>query len=67
MVAIEESWTFIGDDSDAELSKRLRDYDPRAALEHRGGMPSLADRNLGERGRKALEAVEPVTEIRGRG
>lgn len=51
--AIEESWTFIGDESDSELTKRIRDS--RTA--------SLATHDFGERGMRALEAVEPAAAV----
>lgn len=50
-VDIEESWTFIGDESDPELQRRIRDWDPAAYKESRASM---------DRGRpKALGAVKP--------
>jgi hypothetical protein len=37
-VDIEESWTFIGDESDPELQRRIRDWDPAAYRESRASM-----------------------------
>jgi sterol 3beta-glucosyltransferase len=34
----EESWTFIGDDSDPELIKRIYDWDAMAQSGHGGGI-----------------------------
>ena len=33
--AIEESWTFIGDEADPELAKRIRDFDMKSYAEAR--------------------------------
>lgn len=48
---VEESWTFIGDESDPELQKRIRDWDPTAYKESRASMD--------QRSPKAIGAVEP--------
>lgn len=37
----EESWTFIGDDGDPELVKRLAEWDPRAHMSF-GDTPNRA-------------------------
>ncbi len=34
-VGDEESWTFIGDESDPELAKRIKEWDPMAAMARR--------------------------------
>lgn len=34
---IEESWTFIGDESDPELSRRIAEWEPMASKGLRGG------------------------------
>ncbi len=51
-VDIEESWTFIGDESDPELQKRIRDWDPSAYKESRRSMDQTAP--------KAIGAVKPT-------
>ena len=47
---IEESWTFIGDDSDPELKKRIQDFnmsrEPRVSVARRG--------------MSVVQAVEPI-------
>jgi hypothetical protein len=48
---IEESWTFIGDESDPELQKQIREWDPAAYRESRS--------SLDGRGGKAIGAVKP--------
>lgn len=50
-VDIEESWTFIGDESDPELQKRIRDRDVSPYKEPRAGV----DRSRP----KAIEALKP--------
>jgi sterol 3beta-glucosyltransferase len=50
-VDIEESWTFIGDESDPELQKRIREWDPSAYKESRASMDRAAP--------KAIGAVKP--------
>lgn len=35
----EESWTFIGDEGDPELVRRLAEWDPTAHMSH-GGQPN---------------------------
>ena len=34
---LEESWTFIGDESDPELSRRIAEWEPMASKGLRGG------------------------------
>ena len=50
---VEESWTFIGDDSDPDLQKRIQDLDlgraPRVSMD------------LSKAGVRATQAVEPVS------
>jgi hypothetical protein len=48
---IEESWTFIGDESDPELQKRIRDWDPAAYRDSRASMDLIIP--------KAIGAVKP--------
>lgn len=48
---IEESWTFIGDESDPELQKRIRDWDPCAYKESRA--------SIDRAGPKAIAAMKP--------
>ena len=50
-VDIEESWTFIGDESDPEAQKRIRDWDVSAYRESRASI----DRSRP----KAIEAMKP--------
>jgi hypothetical protein len=35
-VGDEESWTFIGDEGDPELVRRLAEWDPTAHISHEG-------------------------------
>ena len=35
--ADEESWTFIGDEADPELARRIAEWEPMANLGHGGG------------------------------
>lgn len=35
--ADEESWTFIGDEADPELARRIAEWEPMANLGHAGG------------------------------
>ena len=51
---IEESWTFIGDDSDPELVKRIKDYDAKKRM----STTSLAERHLESRGLPVGESLE---------
>lgn len=51
-VDIEESWTFIGDESDPELQKRIRDWDPSAYTASRTSIDRAAP--------KAIGAVRPL-------
>lgn len=44
---IEESWTFIGDESDPELQKRIRDWDPTAYRESRASMDLVRPKAIG--------------------
>ena len=50
-VDIEESWTFIGDESDPELQRRIREWDPSAYKESRASLDGVAP--------KAIGAVKP--------
>ena len=50
-VDIEESWTFIGDESDPELQKRIRTWDPFAYKESRTSIDRMRP--------KAVGAVKP--------
>jgi sterol 3beta-glucosyltransferase len=42
----EESWTFIGDDNDPELVKRIHDWEMMAQSSTRAGRDSLGNRAL---------------------
>jgi len=44
---IEESWTFIGDESDPELQKRIRDWDPAAYKESRASLDQARPKAIG--------------------
>jgi sterol 3beta-glucosyltransferase len=46
-VDVEESWTFIGDESDPELQKRIRDWDPTAYIESRASTDRTRARAVG--------------------
>ena len=48
---IEESWTFIGDESDPELVRRIQEWDP---AKHLGSLP-----------RRSLTGKEPVGKVEG--
>jgi sterol 3beta-glucosyltransferase len=50
---IEENWTFIGDESDPELQKRIRDWESPV----RGRAPRVS---LDHAGLRAMQGVEPV-------
>ena len=50
---IEENWTFIGDESDPELQKRIQDWE--TPLRGRGPRVSLDRAGL-----RAMQGVEPV-------
>ena len=50
---IEESWTFIGDESDPELRRRLQDWEPPV----RGRGPRVS---MDRAGLRAMQGVEPV-------
>ena len=39
----EESWTFIGDDSDPELVRRIAEWEPMGRASRDGGRPSGAE------------------------
>ena len=43
----EESWTFIGDESDPELARRIAEWEPMASTGARGGRPKAAESDLG--------------------
>ena len=43
----EESWTFIGDESDPDLKKRIRDWDPSAYKESRASMEWTRSKGIG--------------------
>ena len=49
---IEESWTFIGDESDPELRRRIQEWTP-------GGEAGMPRASL-TRGREVVESIEPV-------
>lgn len=50
-VDIEESWTFIGDESDPELQRRIRDWDPSTYKD--------SETNTDWASPKAIAAVKP--------
>lgn len=49
-VDIEESWTFIGDESDPELQRKMQDWDLAARRPPRVSMDGL----------RSMQGVEPV-------
>lgn len=53
LAAIEETWTFIGDESDPELQRRIKDFDI--------GQVSRSHSRRTSQGLRAVEAVEPVS------
>ncbi|KAL9625610.1 MAG: hypothetical protein Q9160_000323 [Pyrenula sp. 1 TL-2023] len=57
MAAIEETWTFIGDENDPELRRRIKDHDISGRT---STSQSRSQSRRTSRGRKAVEAVEPV-------
>jgi hypothetical protein len=50
-VDIEESWTFIGDESDPELQRKMQDWD----IATRGRAPRVSMDGL-----RTMQGVEPV-------
>lgn len=42
----EESWTFIGDESDPELARRIAEWEPMASNGGRGGRPMAVESDL---------------------
>ena len=42
----EESWTFIGDESDPELARRIAEWDPTASIGGRGGRQRVIESDL---------------------
>lgn len=61
---IEENWTFIGDESDPEIQRRIHDWEsPR-----RGRAPRVSmDGAAGLRAMQGVEAVRKPSVTRGRG
>lgn len=57
---IEESWTFIGDESDPDLQKRLQEGESPV----RGRAPRI---NMERTGLRAMQGVEPVRKSSMRG
>lgn len=71
LAGIEETWTFIGDESDPELQRRIKDFDlgqmPRSSTSSRSVSRSHSRRTSHHRGLRAVEAVEPVVNTAGYG
>ena len=42
----EESWTFIGDEGDPELARRIAEWEPMASIGGRGGRPRAVESDL---------------------
>ena len=42
----EESWTFIGDESDPELARRIAEWEPYSQTGGRGGRPRAVESDL---------------------
>lgn len=53
--AIEENWTFIGDESDPELKRQIQEWEPPS----RGRAPRVSLDRVGTGGRSMLD-IEPV-------
>ena len=57
LMNIEESWTFIGDDSDPELKKRIRDFnlsrEPRVSVATRSVSVAQPVEAVGRKGSKS--------------
>ena len=51
---IEESWTFIGDESDPELQRRVREWDPAMAKEEGAGVRASIGAGLRPRPRSLV-------------
>lgn len=51
---IEESWTFIGDDTDPELVKKIQEWEPMASLPGRASI-DVRSNDMKRRGRESLD------------
>ncbi|KAI9654928.1 MAG: Sterol 3-beta-glucosyltransferase [Bathelium mastoideum] len=61
----EESWTFIGDESDPELSRRIAEWEPMASKGLRGGVGGQPAPGLGHQ--RGVQGGSDVTVMPGRG